>query len=222
MHAHTQGYPAIFLPAECNKPEIICVLAKLGADLNENIGGYTPLGVAAEKGNLEAAKALVESGGDVNIPQIHGTALIIAAQRGRHEMMRLLIELGADMNTRRPTDGMTAVLVAAFWGHEKAVRMLYKLGADMKCENCLNISAWAELGGHSKVTEMLEKVMNKLSNECDFCGGCSKRVKACGRCLKVHYCSRECQLEDFKAHKRVCKKLVQQQQLDTGAAVENA
>jgi hypothetical protein len=37
------------------------------------------------------------------------------------------------------------------------------------------------------------------------CNVCSKpKAKKCGRCMEVAYCSRECQVKDWKEHKKVC------------------
>lgn len=43
------------------------------------------------------------------------------------------------------------------------------------------------------------------------CGGCGlwqtggRKFERCGRCRLVFYCSRACQLADWKAHKAGCK-----------------
>jgi ankyrin repeat protein len=46
------------------------------------------------------------------------------------------------------------------------------------------------------------------------CGGCghtgTQVLKKCSSCKVVHYCNRECQIQGFKLHKTVCKKLKKQ------------
>lgn len=46
------------------------------------------------------------------------------------------------------------------------------------------------------------------SGKCNFCAAESGEnfcLKTCTRCTLVKYCSRDCQKEDFKKHKTVCK-----------------
>ena len=44
------------------------------------------------------------------------------------------------------------------------------------------------------------------------CGGCGlwqtpeRKLERCGQCRRVYYCSRQCQLADWKTHKVGCKK----------------
>ena len=42
-----------------------------------------------------------------------------------------------------------------------------------------------------------------------FCLSCCKKeteveLKRCSRCKFVHYCSKQCQVKDFKDHKTIC------------------
>lgn len=39
-------------------------------------------------------------------------------------------------------------------------------------------------------------------SSCKMCG--KKNAKKCGKCMRVAYCSRECQVNDWKEHKKVC------------------
>ena len=51
---------------------------------------------------------------------------------------------------------------------------------------------------------VLEKKYGKQRcNNCDLVG---KKGHRCSNCLAKLYCSKECQLEDFKVHKKVCRK----------------
>lgn len=43
--------------------------------------------------------------------------------------------------------------------------------------------------------------------QCNFCGVSSDALRSCARCKQAQYCSRECQLEDWKdGHKQQCGK----------------
>ena len=53
--------------------------------------------------------------------------------------------------------------------------------------------------GSTKIKE------RKAKDVCEACGDPLKVTRNCGQCLKVSYCSRDCQLNDWKRHKKVCK-----------------
>jgi uncharacterized ferredoxin-like protein len=52
---------------------------------------------------------------------------------------------------------------------------------------------------HAEAVILIEKTLSKMTNECDLCG-----LKVCSRCEKVRYCSRDCQVKDYKKHKKEC------------------
>lgn len=45
------------------------------------------------------------------------------------------------------------------------------------------------------------------------CGGCGKAgrgMRKCGRCKRVHYCSKECQTEDWRGgHREKCDRFIE-------------
>jgi len=50
-----------------------------------------------------------------------------------------------------------------------------------------------------------ERIENRFT--CKVCSKTGKKLKKCGRCKEVYYCSRDCQVEDWEAgHKNTCKK----------------
>ncbi|KAL4071259.1 hypothetical protein V8B97DRAFT_1962113 [Scleroderma yunnanense] len=49
-----------------------------------------------------------------------------------------------------------------------------------------------------------ETVTEPVSTGCRTCGDEGKALSACGRCKKVKYCSKECQVQDWKRHKKDC------------------
>ena len=49
------------------------------------------------------------------------------------------------------------------------------------------------------------KVVHKFVCSCDGCS--NKGVLRCGNCKMVKYCGKECQIKDWKKHKKVCKEM---------------
>jgi cytohesin len=209
VHTPRNSFTPIFVAALHDQVESIHVLAELGVDLNLNVLNFTPLGAAAQSGNVRAIRALIANGGDVHAHQHGGGSVIIVAARNGHvEALQALVELWGDIDVIRASDGMAAVQVAALNGHEKVVKRLYKLGANMKPKDPLIsevVTRLANVIGHAEASQMIETTMEKLTRECEFCGCSSKRVKACSKCMKVRYCSAECQKQDWKEHKKECK-----------------
>ena len=48
-------------------------------------------------------------------------------------------------------------------------------------------------------------VEQQCVNKCTYCEQMHANLKKCGRCGKVQYCGKECQIKDWKEHKIVCK-----------------
>ena len=56
------------------------------------------------------------------------------------------------------------------------------------------------------ISKDLIKVCKRQSNFCSECYKEDNIDMRCGKCLKVYYCSRECQVKHWKFHKLICKK----------------
>lgn len=71
-----------------------------------------------------------------------------------------------------------------------------------------------------QILQRMAEISNKKKNQtednvmCRQCGktqrkmGTKQLMMQCGRCKSTHYCSRDCQVKDWKAHKPTCKKEV--------------
>lgn len=72
------------------------------------------------------------------------------------------------------------------------------------------------ISGDKEITEELKNLSDLYTNdnldgllEKAYCNKCGKEaVKKCGRCKSVYYCSRECQVDDWKSHKPICELFV--------------
>jgi hypothetical protein len=52
---------------------------------------------------------------------------------------------------------------------------------------------------------------------CAKCGN-ENADKKCGKCYVTHYCSRECQQQHWKSHKKLCSKLAKEKDKDAEGA----
>jgi ankyrin repeat protein len=192
-----QGYLAV----------VRLLVAELGADVNKPANdGATPLCIAAKQGHLDVVRCLVKVfGADINQAKDNGaTPLFVAAQRSHLAVVRCLVkEFDADIN-KSMQDGVTPLMVAASYGHEDVVTFLVKYGANLQVAvpsfgTAAEISRRAGAPAHQ--TQFLEARTNCALPGCDGAG-----KKKCAGCLKVYYCTRECQLAHWPAHKAECRR----------------
>ena len=61
-----------------------------------------------------------------------------------------------------------------------------------------------DVNAETASTAVILAMCNLTSDEliCKVCGKVARQK--CGRCVSVRYCSRECQVQDWKTHKPVC------------------
>ena len=70
-----------------------------------------------------------------------------------------------------------------------------------------NLSAYAHIESSPEVTPRTAQVAADENNGLMSCGleSCKKTgTKICSRCMKTRYCSKTCQQEDWKSHKKAC------------------
>ena len=171
-------------------------IAALEALIDDNTKGIFCESIGNPSGNIVDIAALSE------MAHRHGIPVVVDNTVATPYLCRPF-EHGADIHTLR-SDGCTPVLMAARLGHTAVIKALYKLGADMKPDFNCSVTEIAGEYNHTKALQLVEKIMAKLTNECEFCGSSSRRLKLCSKCEKVRYCSRECQVKDHKNHKKEC------------------
>jgi ankyrin repeat protein len=132
------GMTALHWAVWTNKPELIGLLLRAGADVSAKgelpkpwrESGHTPLGLAAWLGREETAKALLSA----KPSQAALDAALRTAADGSPELVRLLLKAGASPAGR--SDGnSTALHIAAAAGDWESVDILLEAGADVTARN---------------------------------------------------------------------------------------
>jgi plasmid rolling circle replication initiator protein Rep len=69
-----------------------------------------------------------------------------------------------------------------------------------------------KLEANKKVKQIIQSGSNinlsTVNHKYTICNLCeNKATYQCGKCKITRYCSKECQIEDWERHKKICKKL---------------
>ena len=115
------------------------------------------------------------------------TPLFMSTQNGHQEVVRLLLANGAKAD-RAMNDGRTALFISRQNGHQEVAKLLLANGRK------------------ADQAENEEGELKKAARVCKNCGKEASKMQKCSRCRLVRYCSRDCQLADWKEHKKSCKK----------------
>jgi hypothetical protein len=117
----------------------------------------------------------------------------------------LVKELGADINKGTLVGG-TPLMVASKNMHTEVVRWLLKNGANAQAK-LKDLSTAADVSKHyeapAESTAYLEARMHCSNTGCSGAG-----LKKCARCFEVFFCSQDCQVAAWPAHKVDCKRRV--------------
>jgi ankyrin repeat protein len=193
-----------------NRDMLRLLVNELGADVNQaTTSGATPLHCAVDYGFLDVARCLVkELGADVNraTTTLGATPVFIAVSKGNKEMVVCLVEeLGADVN-QAANNGGTPLGWASAYKKGQLVRYLLKNGANAQAltpqlGTAANISEL--VGAQAKQTAYLEARTHCANPGCVGAG-----LKKCAKCLEVYFCSADCQVANWPAHKADCKRRV--------------
>ncbi|KAK6835061.1 hypothetical protein PG987_009755 [Apiospora arundinis] len=132
-----KGHTALAEAVSYNNLEIVDLVLKLGADVNQKGYDccchfdcvdetlYTPLQRACIEGNLAIVKRLIDEGADLNAVDDEGlTALEYAARDGRLDMVQLLLSRGVDIEGEYGSLLDSAIFEASFNRHMVTVKLL--------------------------------------------------------------------------------------------------
>jgi ankyrin repeat protein len=162
--------------------------------------------MAAQQGHTAMVRCLVtQFGVDINQAPKRVTALYIAARQGHDALVRCIVEeLGADVN-QAMHDGRTPLMAASAGKHKMVAKFLIKHGADPQASSFkfgTAVDAAQIMGAPAHQKAYLEAKAHCASPSCGGMG-----VNKCTRCKRARYCSQQCQLAHWPAHKIECKKM---------------
>ena len=123
------------------------------------------------------------------------TLLIMSSHEGHQSVVKLLLAMGAKVDQASNT-GNTPLSVSRLYGHREVAKLL--LASVVKLEQ-------AEKAAEVVVKEEEGEPAKKAPRVCQMCGKEAAKMKKCSVCKRVRYCSEECQLKDWKEHKKACK-----------------
>jgi ankyrin repeat protein len=132
--------PVITYAASINRPDILKILVKSGANVNaiDEFDNQPPLLRIIKKFNFEderekiyeSVQILINGGADVNLTdKSEKSALIVAVLCGEEQLTKILISAGADVNFKDDEE-RTAYSYAAQSGNIKLKKILIENGAD--------------------------------------------------------------------------------------------
>ena len=194
-------------------------------------GGMTPLHCAAIQGRVEAVQLLVQRGAAKDARRDDGkTPLHCATVKGKVEAVQALLAAGVDAGARE-ANGKTALQLSEALSVPNA--QLTQLLRDATraaqppptnsvdcCDGRGQLKSYlgdcgVDFTGCCEKSELLALALSTLGGAeggavrkaCAACGveaSSAVKLKKCKTCLAVYYCSRECQVADWQAHKLGC------------------
>ena len=169
--------------------------------------GVTPLYIACQEGHLGIAIFLGgKKRANANVQRNNGfTPLHAACFFGFTEVVKFLVnKLNVKIDFIDNIDGLTALDLAIEYGNSEIIKILN----ERKEKNNKKEEEEKEKEEKRKRDNVILYLAMK---KCNFCGNTSseqERVKLhiCSGCIKVNYCSFECQRRDWRErdHKNIC------------------
>lgn len=166
-----KGMTPLWLSLKNREKTTIALLIDKGANVNQVKDGKTPLKYALDERELEIAQLLIDKGANVNQVDDRGnTLLILAADGDNAKVVQLLINGQANIDQPNK-QGWTPLIAAAYKGNYDIVKLLLNYNANInlaltadstvdplikKGDTALDV---AEKKGHTKIVELLKKLM---------------------------------------------------------------
>lgn len=98
--------------------------------------------------------------------------------------------------------------MAAMFGHLEAVRAIHDVGGSCVLADVNGVSPHQDAvdQGHVEVASYLQYIATISKTVCSLCRCISlhKEFLKCKVCNQVQYCSKQCQVKDFRTHKNLC------------------
>ena len=164
----------------------------------------TPLHYAAHNGHLSCVVMLVGRPGKIHMTPAEvdaadengWTALKVAAQHGFDQICSMLLGVGAQLGAKT-SDGATPLFIAQQF-------------------HPTNAALHALLSG-----DALEQPLGLVCDHCSLTAeqASPKKLRPCGKCFVVRYCSKACQLAAWPGHKAACKARAKEREEEAWARI---
>lgn len=191
--------------------------------------GRAPLFYAVIGKSPQAIKLLIQEGADPNITDKHKfTPIFYAVGEFKDiDTLKCLLENKADPNFANNKNRICPFYEAAKCKDANIMKLLYRYGGDPRIPTTYGKVALNVVDDSKECKQLIFDIIRTLDirkekkdARCSMCNLVVQNLKRCGKCYSRFYCSRECQVEDWREqkHKKGCKGSVIAKQLNCGEA----